>query len=114
MAEVLLTQSDEGKSIQVNPDDYVIVRLTENPTTGYSWAIDRINSEIVSPVASDYAADSHSGIGGGGRRVLAFKAVKAGSSPISLKLWRKWEGDKSVRQHFKVTIQVQGGEAKEV
>ena len=108
MGEVILTQADQGKSIQVSSGEHIIVRLGENPTTGYGWAIDQINPEVVSPIGSDYAPASGSGIGGGGERTFAFTAVKAGSSQILLKLWRKWEGDKSVRQRFGVTIQVQG------
>lgn len=106
MGEVILTQADQGKSIQVSPGDHIIIRLGENPTTGYGWAIDQINPEVVSPVASDHTPTPDSGVGGGGQRIFTFAAVNTGSSPILLKLWRKWEGDKSVRQRFQVTIQV--------
>lgn len=108
MAEVKLTLADQGKSIQVRPGDQIIVRLGENPTTGYGWAVEQLDPDVVTPVGSDYEPASNSGVGGGGERTFTFTAVKAGSSPIQLKLWRKWEGDKSIRQRFEVTIQVQG------
>jgi inhibitor of cysteine peptidase len=103
-----LTVADSGKSIQVSQGDQVAIRLGENPTTGYGWAVDQINPDVMKPVGSDYEPASDSGIGGGGERIFTFTAVKVGSSPIQLKLWRKWEGDKSIRQRFQVTIEVNG------
>ena len=41
MAVVSLTEADNGQSVQVRQGDAIIVRLPENPTTGYRWHIDR-------------------------------------------------------------------------
>ena len=107
MAQVELTQADQGKSIQVKPGDHVVIRLNENATTGFGWAIDQLNPDYVSLVNSDYAPASGTGIGGGGTRNFTFTALKAGTTVIQLKLWRKWEGDSSIRQRFQATIKVQ-------
>lgn len=106
MPQVTLTQADNGKSVQVKPGDLIVIHLGENPTTGYRWAVDQINSEVISLVNSDYAQSPGTGIGGGGERTFTFNAVKTGHSLIRLKLWREFQGDSSIIQRFDVTVQV--------
>jgi predicted secreted protein len=45
--------------------------------------------------------------GSGGVHTFTFTAKHAGTSPLSLKAWRSWEGDSSVVARFSVTVQVQ-------
>ena len=107
MAQVTLTQADSGKSVDVGPDDLVIVQLAENPTTGYRWAIDALDPDTIAVEGSSYAVPPGAGIGGGGGRTLTLKAVKPGTSRVQLKLWRDWEGDRSVIDRFDFTMRVQ-------
>ncbi len=106
MAQVTLTQADNGKSVEVKTDGLITIRLSENPSTGYRWGVDQVNSEVMTLENSDYAQTPGAAIGGGGERTFTFKALRAGNSPIQLKLWREWEGDKSIIQRFDVTIRV--------
>ena len=108
MAPVTLTQADNGKSVEVRPGSIITIRLSENPTTGYRWAVDKIDSDVVVLKSSDYSPAPNTGVGGGGERTLTFEATKAGVAAVHLKLWRDWEGDNSITQRFDVTIQVRG------
>ena len=108
MSQVTLTQADNGKSVQVKPGDLIVIHIDENPTTGYRWAIDQVDSQVMSLVNSEYAQSPGTGIGGGGQRTFTFKAERAGHSPIRLKLWRDFQGDNSIIQRFDLTIQVEG------
>jgi inhibitor of cysteine peptidase len=106
MAPVTLTQADNGKSVEIEPGSMVTIRLGENPTTGYRWAVDTAIPDVVTLASSDYVPAQNAGVGGGGERAFIFKATKAGIAPIHLKLWRDWEGDKSITQRFDVTVHV--------
>ncbi len=108
MAVITLTQADQGKPVPARVGDTLQLALPENPTTGYRWAIDQIDSSVLSPTGSNYAPAPTSALGAGGQRTFTFQAVKAGNSPVQLKLWRQWEGDKSVAQRFGVNVAVQG------
>jgi len=106
MATITLTRADHGKSIEVQVGDLITVSLDENPTTGFRWAIDKSDDDVVALQSSEYAAASGSRMGGGGQRVVTFEARKAGVAVIHLKLWREWEGDQSITQRFAVTLRV--------
>ncbi len=107
-AVVTLTRVDDGKAIEVQPGDTIIVRLDENATTGFQWAVDKSGDDILTLQNSDYAPAPGSKIGGGGQRIFTFRAQKAGAVGLQLKLWRQWEGDKSVIERFAVAIEVRG------
>ena len=51
-----ITQSDNGKIINVSQGDIVVIKLAENPTTGYSWQfeINPENQNIINVISSKY------------------------------------------------------------
>jgi inhibitor of cysteine peptidase len=106
VATITLTRAEHGKSIEAQVGDLITVSLDENPTTGFRWAIDKSDDDVVALQTSEYAVASSSKMGGGGQRVVTFKARKAGVAAIHLKLWREWEGDQSITQRFAVTLRV--------
>jgi len=53
MAEVALTREDNGRAVAVKVGDTVSVRLPENPSTGYSWAIDSLDAKRLDATAAD-------------------------------------------------------------
>lgn len=104
MADLTLTNADAGRTVSVNSGDTIVVRLEENPTTGYVWKVEELDSQILQLVSEDYEA-AGSGIGGGGQRKLVFKAIGAGQSSLKLKCLRQWEPDAPLNT-FDVTIDV--------
>ena len=105
MATITLTQADSGTSIDVSPGDTIAISLAENPTTGYRWAIDDLDAQVVTLVSSSYAT-AGGGIGAGGTRTITLRAAQAGTAHPRLKLWREWEGDTSIIERFDMTIHV--------
>jgi inhibitor of cysteine peptidase len=101
-----LTRADNGKFITMQVNDLLGVSLDENPTTGFQWALDSGGGDWVKLQASEYITAAGSGVGGGGQRVLTFKAQRAGTGRLQLKLWREWEGEPSIVERFTVTLQV--------
>jgi len=82
----------------------VHVDLEDRGTTGYRWSIDAIDDRVLAPAGEQSVA--YPGVGAGGHRVFRFETKAPGSSQLSLKLWRSWEGDSSVIERFAVTVRV--------
>jgi inhibitor of cysteine peptidase len=101
-----LVETDNNRTIDVHAGDVVRITLPENASTGYRWAIDRYDEEIIEPLGSEprYPAE---GTGSGGEIAFTFSTKKAGIGEIELKHWRHWEGDRSVIGSFRVRLNVQ-------
>jgi inhibitor of cysteine peptidase len=105
MSTVTLTQSENGATVEVPAGGTVVIRLEENPTTGFRWAIDSVDQQVLKLQSDDYSG-SGGGAGAGGLRTFTLGTVAAGTTHIQLKLWREWEGDASITQRFAATIRV--------
>ena len=107
MSTVTLSNADNARSIRVRTGDEIVVRLSENPTTGYRWFAERIDGPVT--LESDsYASTPPVRIGSGGMRELRFRATAPGAARLELKHWQEWEGDSSVTERFAVDIAVTG------
>ncbi|MFH7029559.1 MAG: protease inhibitor I42 family protein [Heteroscytonema crispum UTEX LB 1556] len=105
MSEILIEQSNQGRSVNVNQSDVIVIRLQENLTTGYQWEIGVIDSSVVEMLDSDYLPTSGTLIGGGGTRIFRFKAKSSGCGQIQLRLRRSWDPANSEIERFEVNIQ---------
>jgi inhibitor of cysteine peptidase len=99
MAAVSLTKANSGQSIEARQGDEIILRLPENPTTGYRWQID--GADGVEQETSEHTTDSdppdpNPRLGKGGVQEFRFRAKEPGSRRLDLKHWREWEGERSV------------------
>jgi inhibitor of cysteine peptidase len=101
-----LAIEDDGRSFEIATGSTVVVVLAENPTTGYRWAVDQLDSEILALERSEFERGMLSGIGAGGMRKLAFTAHCAGTTDVVLKLSREWLGDMDVGGRFAVSLKV--------
>lgn len=107
VSTLTLTRIDSGKVVETHAGDTLVVRLDENPTTGYRWALEPLNADAVVLHSVEYLRASGAAVGGGGERRFTFNAQRAGTATVQLKLWRAWEGDASIVERFTVTVQVQ-------
>ena len=82
------------------------VCLPENPTTGYRWAVDSVDSNILKLQNSKYSMGGNVGIGGGGTRTMIFQGAAVGNTNLNLNLWREWVGASSIINRFRVTVNV--------
>jgi inhibitor of cysteine peptidase len=107
MTTITLTGAAHGTTVETRAGDTIVVRLDENPSTGYKWALEKRQADVVALQRAEYARAPSSGVGGDGQRILTFKAKQAGIAALQLKLWRAWEGDTSIIERFTVTFHVQ-------
>ena len=106
MAELILSEADKGSRQTAARGDHVIVRLKENPTTGYQWALDQLGTPGLELEDTTFVSADTKSAGGGGARAFAFKAAQAGAAALSLKLWRQWQGDASIIDRWDVTVDI--------
>jgi inhibitor of cysteine peptidase len=102
-----LTLADQAKSIEAREGDEIVLRLPENPTTGYRWHIDRADG-VIEQVADSYTPDPNMQFGSGGVREFRFRGKASGTARLELKLWQEWEGESSVRERFAADIHFAG------
>jgi inhibitor of cysteine peptidase len=103
MPETLLSMDDNGKAIDVAVGASLRVRLDESPTTGYAWANKTVGDVLILD-DSGYSLTTAQPVGGGGVRTLRFRVNKSGTTTLSLKLLRQWEGEASVVDTFSVAV----------
>jgi inhibitor of cysteine peptidase len=102
-----LTKADSAKSVEARPGDLIIIRLPENPTTGFRWTVDKVDPLCGEAQESSFSPARDATVGGGGERTFSFQVKgEGGTGNIGLKLRREWEGDASVVERFGVTVKV--------
>jgi len=104
MAETILTDQDNGRSIEAPVGTNLIVRLEESPTTGYGW-INKTDDDVLHLNNTEFSFASPDIVGGAGVRTFGFMVNKLGKSTLLLKRVRQWEGESSATEVFSVTIQ---------
>src|SRR4051794_41900315 len=98
MPGLTFTKDDLGKSFETKAGETLTIRLSENPTTGYTWAIDRIDSQVLVLQDSDYTSSPGNLAGRGGERIFTFKTEQAGQATLQLKLSRGGEWGKIIHE----------------
>jgi inhibitor of cysteine peptidase len=102
---LLITEKDNGLTVNVRLGESIRINLAENASTGYRWAIDRYDQEFIDAIAMEprYTANA---IGSGGEVAFIFKGKKIGSGEMVLKHWRHWEGAPSIINRFCLRLNV--------
>ncbi len=101
-----LTLDDSGRAVELREDGELEIILKGNPTTGYSWSVEKYAADILRPVGEpEYTPDSNL-IGSGGTYRYVFKAVAAGTTPLTLIYHRSWETNTPPETTFGVMVNV--------
>ena len=88
-----LTEADNERTVDLRVGESVRLTLPENATTGYRWAIDRLDRDVVEEAGSAPHPSGARSAPAAMSRSTSRK--KAGSGEIALKYWRHFEGDGS-------------------
>jgi inhibitor of cysteine peptidase len=103
MSEIVVSEAHNSGTVSVNVGDVVIIRLQENPTTGYRWQID---AAIGVTLTGDEFSGVSSAPGSGGERKLSFTAPASGTFHVQATLRRDWEQGVAPQARFAIAIQV--------
>lgn len=92
-----------GQEVRASRGDRIVIRVPENPTTGYSWVL----ADIPEPLrlgSNDYLPPQSTAPGAGGERRVELVASRPGQARVELSLERPWE-DEAV-ERFEVLVRV--------
>jgi inhibitor of cysteine peptidase len=102
VSDLSLGHEDRGRKVSVLTGDRILLRLPENPTTGFRWA------GPIPDFLTTLRDDNESGAGPGaaGVRVIEFIAAAAGSAELTLRCSREWDLAATPIDQFSVSVEV--------
>jgi inhibitor of cysteine peptidase len=107
-----LRDSDSGSTRTIRSGDEIVIRLAENPTTGYAWEIRQAGEGALRVVESRFEGGGAEGGGGpapgaGGQRVVRLAGERAGTVRIEAVERRPWDPPAEAQQRREFTIVVE-------
>jgi inhibitor of cysteine peptidase len=98
-----LNENDSGKTVEILVGDELEVILPSNPTTGYTWDLILLDTNVLRPEKEEFFAINKA-IGSGGVEVIKFRAIAAGKSTVKLIFHRPFEHNVPPLNTFEVTV----------
>jgi inhibitor of cysteine peptidase len=98
------TDADSGRTVTAVVGDTISIRLPENPSTGFSWAV--TSSDGLQQLESRFDTPSSSPelVGAPGTRVLIYEVTANGRQSVRATYERSWEA--GAAEPFTLTIEV--------
>jgi len=105
---VSVDESSSGKQVEIAAGGTLTVTLESNATTGFQWELKSVGDpSVLQSQGGTYNAPEDTGVvGAGGEEVWTFKALKAGTSSLSMEYSQPWEGGTKAAQTFSLTVVV--------
>ena len=99
------TYTDEGQTIDISVNHEFIIAIGANPTTGYDWevSLDETMLELAEKIYKLAEEAEHEIVGAGGVDYFRFKALKKGTTEITMVYKRPWE-ETTLQDETKVFI----------
>jgi inhibitor of cysteine peptidase len=102
---IYLDEHDDGSTVEAHLGDFIAVDLPTNPSTGYDWHLETMDSKVLAYRGKFYYG--FSGLfGSPGRVVWLFEAIGYGKTDLVLKYYRLWEGPGSALDTYTLHIVV--------
>jgi inhibitor of cysteine peptidase len=100
-----VSDQDTGKTIDLAKGGTLVVELSSNPSTGYSWAV-KGNPAPLKLVGSDYKPDQSGKVGAPGVQQFRMEATAPGTSTLKLVYRRPWEKGVAPARTFTLHVKV--------
>ncbi len=105
--QVSADDSSSGKQIDIAIGGTLTVTLDSNQTTGFSWELKEIgDTNILQKMDSKYVAPTSNMVGAGGKEVWNFKALKGGTTTLTMDYSQPWAGGQKDVKSFNLTVAV--------
>jgi inhibitor of cysteine peptidase len=101
-----VTESDAGKTVDVAAGDTVEIRLPENATAGYRWALETIDRSVCDLIEEERQGPDKVIPGAPGTHVWRLKAARAGDCRIEIVYRRAWQSNRPPARTFKLGLHV--------
>jgi len=103
MQEYQLSEADNGKKLQLQLHDHVVIKLPASPGTGYNWEVQPNNHFNVS---HQYKMQAEPGVGARGMDIFELDPQMQGQSGSVKFLYRRaWESNTG--KEFSISYQIQ-------
>ena len=105
-----MNQKHISKQFEIQAGGLLTVTLCSNPTTGFKWELPKITDQtVLEQVDHKFEAPEAKGEkfpapGTAGKEIWTFTALKEGTSTISMKYSRPWEGGEKGEWTFFLTV----------
>ena len=105
---VSVDESSSGKQVEIAAGGTLTVTLESNQTTGFQWELKSVgDTSVLHSRGGTYNAPEDTGmVGAGGEEVWTFKALKPGTSSLSMDYSQPWDGGTKAGQTFSLTVVV--------
>lgn len=102
----VLREQDAGKTVDVPVGDVAEIRLPENPTTGYRWAITQFSEKTCAVVHDEFIAPVNKAYGASGEHMWQLRAVAPGDCEIEFTYSRSRASDNAEQRVYRVRLHV--------
>ena len=92
----ILREQDAGTTVDVSIGDVAEVRLAENPTTGYRWAMKPLDEKRCVLVRDEFIPPAGTALGAGGERRWQLRALASGNCDFEVVYSRSSGGEPRV------------------
>lgn len=106
---VELTEEQNGGLVALKVGDLLTVRIEGNPTTGFTWEPDQLDSSLLEQQGEPVLTRLNNLTGGPSSYLFTFKAVKAGTTTLRLIYHRSWEKGVQPERIFESAVDIQAG-----
>jgi inhibitor of cysteine peptidase len=87
-----LTEADNGQPATLYVGGKIVIELPANPTTGYTWEVGEMDTNILKQTGgTEYNSSSSTPLGQGGTQTLRFQAIAPGRTTLKLIYRRPFE-----------------------
>jgi inhibitor of cysteine peptidase len=106
-AAINVDSSNSGGEVELSIGQSLVVTLDSNASTGYSWTQPQISDDsVLSATGNQTIAPQTTLVGAPGKEGWTFKALKKGTSTISMEYKRPWETGTPAAETFNLTVVV--------
>jgi predicted secreted protein len=95
---------DDGREIEVRPQDEFEIHLPETRTAGYRWSAERTHPACT--MIGEHSEAPAGTVGGSGLHHFHFRALHPGTGEIALHYGRSWEKEKGPAKTFTLKVHV--------
>lgn len=104
--EVTLDANDNGRQIEIEEGQILVVALESTPSTGYRWETVGLEEDILQQVGETEFQSKSDAVGVSGVEIFRFKAVGAGGTTLKLVYHRPWEKSVDPLKTFSCQVMV--------
>lgn len=109
--EVAIGIADDGREIQLESGQILVLELEANPTTGFRWEVNKFDGAVLRLQGEPDFESSSEGdlVGAGGVEIFRFEALSSGVSALELIYHRTWEEEEPL-ETYSVRVVVRQGQ----